>query len=377
MFDRGFVITLQSIRRQLAAMPHEVYLIRLIHHTTRRSVPGERLWTATQLGHAATVRFLRMRNREGCDIYIQPYAENRNAGYILVDLDRTNPAVIESMRANGHDPCVVLQTSPGHLQAWIHLSTSPLEPAVATAAGKQLARAYGGDLASTDWRHLGRLAGFTNQKPERRTPGGYAPWVKIVHAHPGLARNADGLLQSAIQLPALTQGTSPGKRSGCAGRLQNAGHRSPPPRPPRSIKAGCSDGGLRNAFHSRTGASWISGSPGSCCRRVHPQSGSRPFSNSPAHTFPAATLTPTTTCDARSRVLLFPPPRALCVLMPQPPTGLPSRAPVRTPPADDSPAPSAIAAGCRPCSEMAQSKLAPRPDHGTPAGRPPRTSASS
>jgi hypothetical protein len=222
MFDRGFFITLQAIRRQLAAMPHELYLIRLIHHTTREPFPGERLWTAPQLGYAPAVRFLRMRNREGCDIYIQPYAaQDRNAGYILVDLDHTNPAVIESMRANGHDPCVVLQTSPGHLQAWIHLSTSPLEPAVATAAGKQLARAYGGDLASTDWRHLGRLAGFTNQKPQRRTRGGYAPWVKIVYTHPGLARNANELLQSAqsaIQLPA-PQGTSPSNPS--AGRLPN------------------------------------------------------------------------------------------------------------------------------------------------------------
>jgi hypothetical protein len=62
------------------------------------------------------------------------------------------------MRANGHDPCVVLQTSPGHLQAWIHLSTAPLPPVVATAASKQLAHLYGGDLASADWRHLGRLA---------------------------------------------------------------------------------------------------------------------------------------------------------------------------------------------------------------------------
>ena len=222
MFDRGFFITLQAIRRQLAAMSHEIYLLRLIHHTTRASFPGERLWTATELRYSPAVKFLRLRNREGYDIYIQPYADHdRNAGYILVDLDDTNPAVIESMVSQGHDPCVVLQTSPGHLQAWIHLSTSPLEPTMATAAGKQLARAYGGDLASTDWRHLGRLAGFTNQKPERRTPGGYAPWVKIVYTHHGLARNADGLLQSAIQLPALTPGTSPGKPSACAGRMQN------------------------------------------------------------------------------------------------------------------------------------------------------------
>src|SRR5436309_4826920 len=200
MFDLGLIITLQAIRRQLAAMPHELYLIRLIHHTTRRSFPGERLWTATQLGHAATVRFLRIRNREGCDIYVQPYTERGNAGYILVDLDRTNAAVIESMRANGHDPCVVLQTSPGRLQAWIHLSTAPLEPAVATAAGKLLAATYGGDPASTDWRHLGRLAGFTNQKPARRTPAGYAPWVKVVDTQGGLAPRAEALLLSARAL---------------------------------------------------------------------------------------------------------------------------------------------------------------------------------
>jgi DNA primase RepB-like protein len=197
--NRGFFLTWQAIRSQLAAMPNELYLIRLIHYQTRRPFPGERLWTATQLVGAATIRFLRIRNGEGCDVYIQPYAGNQNAGYILVDLDRADPMVVEVMRANGHDPCVVLQTSPGHLQAWVRLSTAPLEPAVATAAGKHLARLYGGDLASTDWRHLGRLAGFTNQKPARRTPDRYAPWVKLVHARMGLAPRAEGLLQSIKQ----------------------------------------------------------------------------------------------------------------------------------------------------------------------------------
>jgi hypothetical protein len=41
-----------------------------------------------------------------------------------------------------------------------------------------LARTYGGDLASTDGCHLGRLAGFTNQKRQRRTASGYAPLGK-------------------------------------------------------------------------------------------------------------------------------------------------------------------------------------------------------
>ena len=146
-------------------MPNELYLVRLIHQQTRQAFPGERPWTATQLGSAATVRFLRDRNREGCDVYLQPYAGDQNAGYILLDLDRVPPAVIATMRGQGHDPSVVLQTSPGHLQAWIRLCACPLEPALATAASKLLALTYGGDPASTDWRHLGRLAGFTIRSP--------------------------------------------------------------------------------------------------------------------------------------------------------------------------------------------------------------------
>jgi len=186
-------------------MPNELYLVRVIHNPTGRPFPGERLWTAAQLLGAATIRFLRARNCEGCDVYIHPYAGNQNAGYVLVDLDRADPMAVDLMRANGHDPCVVVQTSPGHLQAWIRLRSSPLEPAVATAAGRQLAYLYGGDWASTDWRHLGRLAGFTNQKPARRTPGRYAPWVRLVHARAGLAPRGESLVESlrrSIQPPA-------------------------------------------------------------------------------------------------------------------------------------------------------------------------------
>jgi hypothetical protein len=196
MFDRGFNLTLLAMRRQLAAMPHDLYLVRLIHYQTRRPFPGERLWTVSQLTHPATIRFLRVRNREGCDVYLHPYAEERNPGYILVDLDETNPAVVKTMRAAGHEPCVVLQTSPGNLQAWVRVSATPIQAAVASQIGKQLARVYGGDPASTDWRHLGRLGGFTNQKPTRRN-GGYSPWVKVLYAHAGLASQAAALLEAA------------------------------------------------------------------------------------------------------------------------------------------------------------------------------------
>lgn len=194
--DGGFHLTEQAIRRQLAAMPHDRYLLRLIHSRTRRPLPGERLWTATQLLDPAHIKFLRMCNREGFDVYIRPDAWDQNAGYILLDLDRPDDGALHRLRANGHDPCVVLATSPGRLQAWIRVTTSGLEPFYATAIARQLARRYDGDPASADWRHVGRLAGFTNQKPERRTLYGSAPWVRIVHARAVRAPGAEALMQS-------------------------------------------------------------------------------------------------------------------------------------------------------------------------------------
>jgi hypothetical protein len=197
MVDHGLSLSLAAIHRQLAAMPWERYLIRLIHHRSRRPFPGSRLWTAAQLAQESIVKFLRARNRDGYDVYFQPYAGRCNAGYILLDLDQAEPDVREAMCAQGHQPCVVVETSPGHLQAWVHVSTQPLPPALASAIGRELARAYHGDPASTDWRHVGRLAGFTNQKPSRRLPSGLAPWVKLRHATPGLARHSQSLRQCA------------------------------------------------------------------------------------------------------------------------------------------------------------------------------------
>jgi hypothetical protein len=39
MEDRGFFLTLQAIRKQLAAMPNDLYLVRLIRHQTRQAFP--------------------------------------------------------------------------------------------------------------------------------------------------------------------------------------------------------------------------------------------------------------------------------------------------------------------------------------------------
>jgi hypothetical protein len=196
MLDCEF-LTQQAVRRQLAAMRNEFYLIRLIHSVERRPAPGQRLWTGQELAGDRMVRLLREHNRLGFNVYLWPYAERRNAGYIFLDLDHARPYVLEDMRIHGHEPCVVLQTSPGHLQAWVRVSTTPLQPALATMLGRILAERYGGDRASTDWRHLGRLAGFSNLKPAICELTGVAPTVQILHAEPVLASAAQPSLEAA------------------------------------------------------------------------------------------------------------------------------------------------------------------------------------
>src|SRR5437763_12404301 len=163
--DLGLWVSRTVLRRQIAAMPCPLYEVRLIHIGSRQPYPGVRRWTISQLLHPATVSFLRIRNREGYDVYFRPYAGDHNAGYILLDLDDPVPGILTRLRAQGHEPCVVVETSPGRWQAWIRVSPEPLLPAIATQVAKRLARVYAADRARADWRHLGRLAGLPTRTP--------------------------------------------------------------------------------------------------------------------------------------------------------------------------------------------------------------------
>src|SRR5437868_6885415 len=72
--DRGLALSGSAVRRQIAALPCHLYEVRLIHGESRRPYPGVRRWTALQILKPATVGFLRIRNREGYDVYFRPYA---------------------------------------------------------------------------------------------------------------------------------------------------------------------------------------------------------------------------------------------------------------------------------------------------------------
>jgi RepB DNA-primase from phage plasmid len=82
------------------------------------------------------------------------------------------------MKAEGFEPAVVVETSPNNFQVWLNHG-QVLDPAASTQAAKQLTERFGGDPSSADWRHFGRLAGFTNPKRERQLPSGMRPFAQL------------------------------------------------------------------------------------------------------------------------------------------------------------------------------------------------------
>src|SRR5229473_2394880 len=121
----------------------------------------------------ATIKWLRHENAKGAHIYIRPAGLH---GLSLID-DLTVEA-IDRMKAEGFEPAVVIETSSNNFQAWLNHG-QVLEAAMSTRAAKALVERFGGDRSSADWRHFGRLAGFTNPKRERQLPSGLRPFARL------------------------------------------------------------------------------------------------------------------------------------------------------------------------------------------------------
>ncbi len=167
-----------------------------------RGLMMPRLWDAGQVG--STISWLKHMNMQGNDIYVRP-AESM--GLVLVD-DLAATALAR-MKADGIPPAVVVETSAHNHQAWVRLSEEPLLPEEASDAARLLARRYGGDPNSADWRHYGRLAGFTNRKPARQRPDGRYPYVLLREASGATALDAlEGLLAAARKEKAVNASLS-------------------------------------------------------------------------------------------------------------------------------------------------------------------------
>lgn len=187
--------TTRAVKRQLMAMDCDGYELGI-----RDSASGKMLLqTKTPAQVVAAIPWLRRMNARRHDIYIRP-APDARTGLVLVD--DLGDEDLERMREQGHDPAVVVQTSPKNYQAWVRLGDD-LPREVRTEAARYFVRAHGADPNSADWRHLGRLAGFTNRKADHTTVTGQ-PWCLLTYAkdrEPGfIAPAADAILGTVYAL---------------------------------------------------------------------------------------------------------------------------------------------------------------------------------
>ncbi len=147
-----------------------------------------------------TIKWLRHENAKGAHIYVRPADLHP-----LSLIDDLSVEALKRMKAEDFEPAVVVETSSNNFQAWLKHS-QVLDAETSTCAAKQLAERFGGDPASADWRHFGRLAGFTNPKRERRLPSGMRPFVRLRsatgHVYSKAAEFIDGI------------GTSPNSEAG-------------------------------------------------------------------------------------------------------------------------------------------------------------------
>jgi len=134
-----------------------------------------RVWDTDAL--LRSIAWLRHQNHEGRNIYIRPKGE-----HALSLVDDLNLDALGAMKCAGFAPALVVETSPGNFQAWLK-HPEKLSKELGTAAARALARRFGGDLGAADWRHFGRLAGFTNRKPVYRDDAtGLFPFVKLIES---------------------------------------------------------------------------------------------------------------------------------------------------------------------------------------------------
>jgi RepB DNA-primase from phage plasmid len=167
--EKSGVIVERLVRIQLRAMGCEHFDIGI------KRDGGEMILRESQgaIHIEKAIKWLRHENAKGAHIYIRPAGAH---GLSL--LDDLSSEAIERMKRDGYEPAVVVETSPNNFQAWLNHGQI-LHSSTSTRAAKVLAARFGGDPSSADWRHFGRLAGFTNPKRERQLPSGMRPFARL------------------------------------------------------------------------------------------------------------------------------------------------------------------------------------------------------
>jgi hypothetical protein len=188
--------TIEAIEKHLSAIRSPLYEIGVFFPATE-SHPDSKMLLRTwdEAAVFKSVPWLRAKNAEGAAIYVRPKGEH---AYSLVD-DLSAEGVAR-MNKERFTPAIVVETSPANFQAWVNHGQL-LDKRTSTAAARELAQRFGGDPGAADWRHFGRLAGFTNRKPAYLQPNGLYPFVTVAEHCPGVYSFAAHFLQAVQVAP--------------------------------------------------------------------------------------------------------------------------------------------------------------------------------
>ena len=139
-------------------------------------LPGHDNLTAAEV--LKRLSFLRYRNSRGEHIYVRPAGE-----HACTLLDDLSIDAVRRLPREGFAPAKVVETSPNKFQAWLR-HTDVLPRALSSCAARTLSARFGGNPSAADWRHFGRMPGFSNPKPKHRRANGQSPFV-LLHSHAG------------------------------------------------------------------------------------------------------------------------------------------------------------------------------------------------
>jgi len=204
--------TVEAVESQARAMSASAFEVGLFDPTATQGVMLPRVWDLDTL--LRSVSWLRLKNSQGRNIYIRPRGE-----HALSLIDDASPQTIELLKSAGFAPAAVVETSPRNFQAWLcHGQILPKH--LSTIAARLLASRFGGDPASADWRHYGRLAGFTNRKEKYRRKDGTFPYVRLHEASGIIYARADEFLAEARTQYEVEQRRPAGRASSRCPRLR-------------------------------------------------------------------------------------------------------------------------------------------------------------
>lgn len=169
-----------AVRRMLNGLGSHDFEVRIVDSSKKLNAQA-RHYSAEQLAEPKTLAFLRSKNAQGLDIYMRPKNPDKS-GLVLVD--DLNKAQLYELEQAGLKPAVVVQTSEQNYQGWIRINGNGFNREEHAGITCFINETVGGDPASTDQEHFGRLVGFTNRKPIRVNDIGLPPYVRL-ESHDG------------------------------------------------------------------------------------------------------------------------------------------------------------------------------------------------